>query len=63
MAARKPKPVAVEPVAAEIVANLDIVTVSKSRLEAALRANMMAKTGSQPIEGQFEDLWRRLLDA
>jgi len=61
MAARKPKPVVVEPLEAEpIPVAIDIVTVTKARLESAVRANMQFKTGSLPVEGQFEDLWRRL---
>jgi hypothetical protein len=67
MAARKPKPVEiVEPETVE-VANLfdgeEGVCVSKSDLEAALRANMMFKLGAAPVVGQFDDLWRRLREA
>ena len=60
MAARKPKPVP-ETVAPEPVK--DGITITKAQLEEAVRANMQYKTGSLPVEGQFEDLWRRLLEA
>jgi hypothetical protein len=63
MAARK-KPVAVETPAAKPIADDDsLMLITRNQLEIALRANMMHKTGSQPIEGQLDDLWRRLTQA
>lgn len=41
---------------------LESIHVTRSQLEEVLRENMLRKTGSLPIEGQFEDLWRRLRD-
>ena len=36
------------------------VCITKTDLYEALEANMMHKLGQHPIEGQFEDLWRRV---
>lgn len=36
------------------------VCVTKDELATALNANMVYKLGHRPVEGQFEDLWRRL---
>jgi len=61
MAARKPKPVVVEPEPGVIEeAKIDGIFVTKDQLLEALRDNMQYKTGSLPIVGQFDDLWRRL---
>ena len=61
MAARKPKPVVVEPeTAVEQVERKDVITITRAQLLEALRDNMQYKTGSLPVVGQFDDLWRRL---
>lgn len=36
------------------------VCITKGQLEEVLRENMLRKTGSLPIEGQLDDLWRHL---
>lgn len=64
MAARKPKPVVVEPVAImEWNEPKDTITVTRDDLEKALLANMKHKLGAGPVEGQFDDLWRRLTES
>lgn len=64
MAARKPKPVVVEQVeVADIFEGKEGVCVSREDLERALVDNMKHKLGAGPVEGQFDDLWRRLTES
>ena len=60
MAPRKPKTSVDETVEVNLFPIEEGVCITKAELDEALRENMLRKTGSQPIEGQLDDLWRRL---
>ena len=63
MAPRKPKPPVEIDEPAYIIPDPNIILISREDLEKALRANMMRITGSSPVVGQLDDLWRRLRES
>lgn len=53
----KPKPKAEDP---GVPDPNQSITITRAELEAAVNENSLRKLGSQPIEGQVDDLWARL---